>query len=62
VPARPIHQYNAMSFRSNIFADFVKMFLHGLCVGIRHDERRPDIARRADGAKDVAGGITLILW
>jgi len=62
MPTRAIHQDHGMSFRADIFADLIKMFLHGLGVGVRHDKRCSDIALRADGAKNIAGGITLILW
>ena len=45
---------------ADILADLIKVFLHGLCVGIRHDKCCSYIARRTDSAKNIAGGIALI--
>ena len=37
-----------------------RCFLHGHGAGIRHDERRPHIARRTDSAENIAGGMALV--
>jgi hypothetical protein len=37
------------------------MGLHGRCIGVRHDDRRAFIARRADRAEEIGVGVTLIL-
>jgi hypothetical protein len=36
------------------------MFVHGSCIGIRHDERRASIARWAHSAKDVGIFVALV--
>ena len=40
--------------------DLVEMVLHGLGLGERHDQSRPDAARRADRAKQKGALVALI--
>jgi hypothetical protein len=61
VPAGAVHQHDPVHAGRYTSADFVEMMLHGLCIGIRHDQGAADVAGRTDRAEDVARSIALIL-
>jgi hypothetical protein len=45
---------------SHVLADLIEMGLHGVSVGIRHDDGRANVARRTNGTEQIGIFITLI--
>ena len=56
MPAGAVEDQHGDGPDADAFADFGKMFVHGVDVDCRHDQRRAGAARRADGAEQVGPG------
>jgi len=62
MPARPIHDDNAVGFGGDGGADLLKVLLHGLGVGAGHHQGRPFVEGRANRAKDIGVRVALVGW
>jgi len=60
VPTGAIEQQNGVGALGDVTGYFLKMKLHGECVGVGQSERRAFSPRRADGAKEISAFIALI--
>jgi hypothetical protein len=60
MPAGLIEDHHGMFVLSDRFRELVEEALHGLRVGIGHDEGERIIRPRFDGGKDVGEGETLV--
>ena len=61
MPSGPIEQQDSAGSRNDFRCDGLKMFLHGLRVGIGHDNRRALASGRTDRSKNIRVVIALIL-
>jgi len=60
MPARAIHDDNAMGSGGDGCADLLEMLLHGLGVGVGHHQGRALIASWADRTEDIGVLVALI--
>ena len=55
-----VEQQHGMAPSLHGAGDLVEVALHGLCVGVRHGQRRIGAARRVDGTKQGGALIALV--
>ncbi len=61
MPASPVADQDGVRRLGNLRADFLQVQVHRLGIGVRHDHRGADAARRADRAEQVGGGMAVVV-
>lgn len=62
VPSCLIHDEDRVGTVGDVSGDFDQMLVHRMSVTPRHDESRRLALPRADGAEDVGGAGSLVMW
>ena len=60
MPTRAVQCHDSESARADPAADFLQMQVHGLGIGVRQHQTRPDTACRADSAEQGGTFVALI--
>ena len=60
MPTGAVECHDSKSTRADPAADFLQMQVHGLGIGVRQHQTRPDTACRAYSAEQVGTFVTLV--